>query len=337
MAVRFSPPFEQSNIISVRYWIQQDPAKFNVLIMDSNRKPIYEKSATPTDTGWFAVNLSEEKILMQGDFYAAMQWTESKAPSLGTDYSDPDGRSFWVSKDGTWTAFKEDPATEGKDADFMIRVTVAPAFILNIKSVLTKPSSDESFYVGDIGTVTYTLENAGMATARNVGLRVVKSPAEVEIVEVTPPSDLKSGATHDWQVKLEASKPGSYEISISFYIDDEKQSFKVEGTDEIVDEFTTTIAASERPFLETYGLYIGGAVIAVVVILVAVLMMRRRSGRAAASAPVFPAAPMPTPTPEAPSIAPPPTQPSAGKFCINCGAPMPVTGKFCAKCGSQQP
>jgi uncharacterized RDD family membrane protein YckC len=40
------------------------------------------------------------------------------------------------------------------------------------------------------------------------------------------------------------------------------------------------------------------------------------------------------PTPFAPS---PPPSPEAKKFCVNCGAQLPVTAEFCEKCGTQQP
>ena len=220
------------------------------------------------------------------------------------------------------------------------RFTVAPAVFLHLKDVKYEPSaaSREPFYVGDVGSVTYVLENTGVAVAKNVEIKVVNVPSGIEIVDVTAPKDLKPAATDEWQLKLKASKPGSYEIRVSFYIDGSKVNFKVPDEKETVNEFKVSINASEKPFLQAYGLYIAGGVAALVVVIVVVLLMMRRKGGRAAPPPapvtIPPAAPIPTPTPVAPTYAPPPAP--AGKFCINCGAPIPEISKFCPKCGSQQ-
>jgi hypothetical protein len=50
-----------------------------------------------------------------------------------------------------------------------------------------------------------------------------------------------------------------------------------------------------------------------------------------------PIAPAPHVVPSAPTQAPQPrAEPPAGKFCINCGSPLPSHAAFCRKCGSQQ-
>lgn len=78
-AVRFSPPVEFSHIVTVKYFISS-PGTFNVLILDSDRSLIFEKPATPKIAGWFSVDVSNESIMVRGEFYAAMMWTVAKSP-----------------------------------------------------------------------------------------------------------------------------------------------------------------------------------------------------------------------------------------------------------------
>jgi hypothetical protein len=126
-AVRFSPPFELSRIIAVKYYIASSPTTFNVLILDSDRNSVYEKPAVPTSMGWFTVDLSNENIIVKGEFYAAMKWTIAEAPYLGADHANPDGRSFLLQSGGKWRTYREVYFALGYadiDGDFMIRVTV---------------------------------------------------------------------------------------------------------------------------------------------------------------------------------------------------------------------
>jgi tetratricopeptide (TPR) repeat protein len=76
--------------------------------------------------------------------------------------------------------------------------------------------------------------------------------------------------------------------------------------------------------IPTNLLIIVGAVVAIAI--VALLLMRRKTGTAsAATAVVSPAQPAPSVSPLA-----------AGKFCINCGAPLPAPAVACETCGSKQ-
>jgi len=136
-AVHFSAPFESFQVLLVKYYIW-DPASFSVLILDANRRSVYEKPATPvTDKAqWFEVDLSKENVFLDGDFYAALKWTTSKKPSLGADETNPDGRSFFVGTDGRWQTYvemKKAVKKKSKDGDFMIRVTVAPLIQMTLQ------------------------------------------------------------------------------------------------------------------------------------------------------------------------------------------------------------
>jgi hypothetical protein len=444
MAVRFTSPYPVSSVLAVKYYIdgKYELATFNVLILDSDRKPVYEKPATPTKAGWFGIDLTGEGIVVTGEFYVAMKWTVPEAPALGADQTNGHGRSIFVFADGSQATYSQQ--NKGKDGDFMIRalvlnkatsltlvdlnlspgegehiyvgdtvtatftlqnsgtatassvgvkadspsevavlevttpkdlapgssgtwklvmrpekegefkirvgffidgvqqsfggiitadsltitlsVEVKPVFLV-LEQVKTAPSASEPFYVGDVGTITYVLTNGGQMQAGKVEVKVVSSAPEIEIVEVTAPKDLQSGATGEWQVKIKASKPGSYDVYVSFYINGQKQIFETEGQTGTIEQFHSTITASERPFLETYGLYAVVGLVAIVVIVALVVAMRRR-GRAAPP----PARPAPATSVPPPTVARPP----AGKFCEDCGSKMPAGSAFCPKCGARK-
>lgn len=127
-AVRFSPSLNVSHITSARFYIIDRPAAFNVLILDSDRNSVFEKSATPKKVGWFRVDLSKEDIFVRGEFYVAMKWITAEAPWLGADETKPDGRSFAI-EDRRWIPYADvvDAETKqrhGRDGDFMIRASV---------------------------------------------------------------------------------------------------------------------------------------------------------------------------------------------------------------------
>jgi len=444
-AVRFTAPFPVSGILTIKYFIYSDPATFNILILDSNRKALYEKPAMPTEAGWFSVDLTGQNIVVTGDFYVAMKWTVGSGPYLGADETMGHGRSFVVLNEGTWMTYSElNNKRANKDGNFMIRASVSnsvssltlvdlnlspgegehiyvgdtvtatftlqnsgtatassvgvkadspsevtvlevttpkdlspgssgtwklvmrpekegefnirvgffmngvqqsfggiitadsltitlsvetkPAFLV-LEQVKTAPSASEPFYVGDVASITYVLTNGGQMPTGNVEVKVVNSPPEIEIVEVTAPKNLQPGATGEWQVNIKASKPGSYDVYVSFYVNGEKQVFEREGQTGAIEQFQTTIAASERPFLETYGLYALVGLVAIVVIVALVVAMRRRGRAAPPPATLAPATSAPSPT-----VARPP----AGRFCEDCGFKMPAGSMFCPKCGARK-
>jgi len=318
-AVRFSLPFRPAKLLAAKYYIEQKPAEFSFLFLGSDRNPAYERKVTPSETGWFTVDLSDAEIVVWEEFYVAMKWIVEEAPYLGADETGPDGRSFFV--DGKWSTYKEAHLAadnEDQDGDLMIRVTVAPTYWLDVKDKQSK----EPFYVGDIGSVTYVIQNTGTAVAENVELKVTSAPSSIQIVEVTPTRDLEPGSTGEWEVRLKANEPGEFEVGVSFYVNGEKLTFATDsGT---VDEFKIPITATQKTFLQ---LYLAGGVIVLLIAVIAIVLTRRRRAavaRAAATAVTAPHAP--------PTVSPP----SAGKFCINCGSSMPQTSQFCPRCGARQ-
>lgn len=168
-AVRFSPPFQSCQILTVKYYIGSSPASFNVLILDANRRSVYDKPATPTTEGWFEIDLSKENIVLDGEFYAAMKWTIPEKPELGADETKPDGRSFLVN-DGTWQTYAEANKAlykSKKDGDFMIRVTVdrpKAKITLQVEPKIAGVTVDGVSYSADRLPVTSTWEIGSVHT-----------------------------------------------------------------------------------------------------------------------------------------------------------------------------
>lgn len=105
--------------------------------------------------------------------------------------------------------------------------------------------------------------------------------------------------------------------------------------------FTTQTTSSSYTTPPDFTMVIIGGAIVTIAIIVALLLMRRRRVPTPAStyqppspAPEVPQARAPV-TPTLPPLAPG-VQPPVGKFCINCGAPLPVRATFCNKCGTKQ-
>lgn len=114
-------------------------------------------------------------------------------------------------------------------------------------------------------------------------------------------------------------------------------------TTSVVMDGPKTVSAEWHPDYTMPYTIIGAIVVAVVIIVVALLFVRRR--RAPTPAPTYqtpppPGAAVPPPPPPVAPTPPPPSppgvQPPAQKFCMNCGAPLPVRATFCNICGSKQ-
>lgn len=92
---------------------------------------------------------------------------------------------------------------------------------------------------------------------------------------------------------------------------------------------TQTVTTSVQPGVVGSLLYLG---IALIVVAVVVLAIGMRSGVSLSRAPAPPATSVAT---LAPAVSPA-SAPVARKFCINCGAPLPIQMVFCNKCGTKQ-
>lgn len=115
-AVRFTPPATPATLVWARFYFYGPFAPVEVHVWDANRNSLGSPvPASPTQEGWFTVDLSGQNIVVSGDFYVGFLHTVGYQPTLGSDFSAPDGRSYEV--DG---AYWEQQT--GKD--YLIRVTV---------------------------------------------------------------------------------------------------------------------------------------------------------------------------------------------------------------------
>jgi hypothetical protein len=100
LAVKFSLPsgWNDAKLITARYYILglSAPTDFNVHIFGSDGSTRLLGPLTVTATTlqtWLDVDLSSYNIIVSGDFYVAMEFI-TRAPTIGLDFSDPDGRSY---------------------------------------------------------------------------------------------------------------------------------------------------------------------------------------------------------------------------------------------------
>ena len=153
MAVLFSPASDSCRIVSVRYYVEDKPAGFNVLVLDSNREILYDEPVLPKAKGWFDVDLSSAHLTVNGEFYVAMKWTAAEKPSLGADETKGDGRSYFVTE-GAWKTYREINLAvneANKDGDFMIRASVVQLISMTFDVEPRKLGMrvDDSSYRGD--------------------------------------------------------------------------------------------------------------------------------------------------------------------------------------------
>jgi len=127
-AVTFTPPYTPCLLTKARYYIEKAPVTFKVRILDSNKNDVLSAlTVTPSSTGWYDVDLAGHKITIEADFYIGLEQTVANKPYLGFDRNNPDGRSWFVEKDGEWKSSARAMADYREpDGDFMIRASVIP-------------------------------------------------------------------------------------------------------------------------------------------------------------------------------------------------------------------
>jgi len=116
-AVHFQTPTATASykLGKVKYYIYSDPASFYVDIRNASLQQLYYELATPTQTGWFIVDLTSQEIFVQSDFYVGMKYSQLHEPELGADYTNPDDES------GEGLSF---PTPNLSSLDWMIRAVL---------------------------------------------------------------------------------------------------------------------------------------------------------------------------------------------------------------------
>lgn len=115
-AVRFTPPVTPLTLARARFYFYCPCSPVEVHVWDASRHSLGSPVlASPTQAGWFVVDLSSQNITVNGDFYVGLLHTGDYQPILGSDFAAPDGRSYEV--DG---AYWEQQTSK----DYLIRATV---------------------------------------------------------------------------------------------------------------------------------------------------------------------------------------------------------------------
>jgi len=371
-AVKFTPPYTPCLLTKARYYIDSDPATFKVRILDSDKNDVLpDLTAKPSSTGWYDVDLARYEITIEGDFYVAVEYTVANKPQLGFDRNNPDGRSWFVSEKGEWQSSAKIAAEyDTRDGDFMIRAVVQPIdsdgdglYDHEENALGTDPEKADTDNDGlndkiekDLGTDALKADSDG--DGLNDGDEVNKyktDPLKVDTDEdglldaeevtkyQTDPlkTDTDGDGLNDKDEILKGTNPLKPDSDGDGLNDADELSMKTDPlrADTDGDGLTDSqeVAKGTDPLkADTDGDYLndsvdpmptnvfvpdvlGFAVIAALVIVV--FAFRRRKKVAPPLAPV-----------EAPPVPPVPTT----KYCIHCGAQMPVESIYCGKCGQMQ-
>jgi len=115
-AVRFSPQQVPATLVRARFYFYGPFAPVQVRVWDANHNALsLPVTASPTQDGWLEVDLSAQNVTVTGDFYVGYFHLTDYTPTLGSDFSAPDGRSYEV--DGEYWQ-------QQTSKDYLIRATV---------------------------------------------------------------------------------------------------------------------------------------------------------------------------------------------------------------------
>jgi len=383
-AVGFTPSYTPCLLTKARYYIYSNPATFKVRILDSDKNDILPAlTVTPSSKGWYDVDLALYKITVEGDFYIAFEQTVANKPYLGFDESSPDGRSWFVDKDGKWDSSTRVTAEyRYPDGDLMIRAVVQPIdsdgdglYDHEEKVLGTDPKKADTDDDGlndkiekDLGTDPLKADTDGDGLSDSDEVNKYKTdPLKVDTdgdglfdaEEVTKyqtdplKTDTDEDGLSDKDEILKGTNPQKADSDGDGLSDADELSMKTDplradtdgdgltdsveitkGTDPLkVDTDGDFMSDSIDPMPTNVFVpdVLGLAVIVAIVIVV--FAFRRRKKAAPPPTLEVPAVPPTPPLPvKAPAVAPAP----ATKYCVHCGAQIPVESIYCGKCGGRQ-
>jgi hypothetical protein len=176
-AVRFSLPtkLSQTKILSVRYFIMDLPYSFKAYIFTNDgNKELFSSMANPKTKGWHTIDLSQHDILVEDDFYVAIQWLTAYVPHIGMDNSDPDQRSY-NGRPGDWSL------ALGNNFDFMIRTVLeTPALDEKIISEVDPSTNSVNMQIRINGDCK-NLNNSGKQLIENLNFQFQNQQKNQEI------------------------------------------------------------------------------------------------------------------------------------------------------------
>ncbi|MEM2415649.1 MAG: hypothetical protein QXU42_06880 [Thermoproteota archaeon] len=119
-AVRFVlPEYEARQILKLKYFCWGEMKAVRIEVLDSKFNILFSREVVPTP-GWFEVDISNVKLIVNGSFYIGWEWISdcSNGPWLGFDVTPPNYNESYVGgPPGT-------PPTLHPNDDYMIRAIV---------------------------------------------------------------------------------------------------------------------------------------------------------------------------------------------------------------------
>ncbi|MEM3606655.1 MAG: zinc-ribbon domain-containing protein [Candidatus Bathyarchaeia archaeon] len=167
------------------------------------------------------------------------------------------------------------------------------------------PSEEEPFYVGDVATLIYTIKNNGEGKVKGVKV-YVELPDGLKLVSASPAKDLMPKEEGEWIIKIKAEKPGDYKGKIILSVMDAK-----------IAEGELTVKALSKPASSFIGILTIAIIALIIIAVIAVIFMKKK--KAASSKALEPSTPQ-----------------INKRFCVKCGAEIPIDAKYCLKCGATQ-
>ena len=385
-AVRFTPPYTPCLLTKARYYIDEAPATFKVRMLDSNKNDVLSAlTVTPSSTGWYDVDLAGHKITIEADFYIGLEQTVAKKPYLGFDETDPDGRSWFVEKDGEWKSSARATAEyRSADGDFMIRAVVQPIdsdgdgiYDHEEKVLGTDPKKADTDNDGlndkiekDSGTdpLKSDTDGDGLSDGDEVNkfstdpLKVdtdgdgLLDAEEVTKYQTDPlKTDTDGDGLTDKDEILKGTNPLKADSDGDGLSDADELSIhtdplRVDTDGDGLTDSEEKMKGTDPLKLDTDGDYLNDSIdpmpanifvpdilglVIVAIVIVVVFALRRKRKAVPPPPPTMempPVPPTPPPPVEAPAAAPVPTV----KYCVHCGAQIPVEAIYCGKCGGRQ-
>jgi serine/threonine-protein kinase len=115
-SVKFNVP-SISQLLKLKfYFLEEGREEVRIHVLDEDFNSITSLDAKPSP-GWFEVDLSEEGVFVEGDFYIGLEWKSLEGPWLGVDTDPPHHKE---SRLGTIV----DRGEPKPDADYLIRAVV---------------------------------------------------------------------------------------------------------------------------------------------------------------------------------------------------------------------
>jgi len=107
-------------VMKVSFYILGGSNDVIVHVLDHNFNSIFSKEVrTPSQDGWFTIDISDSDIIVDGEFYVGWQFKYAAPPWLGVDSSPPHHKSSVIGWEGSiWSDYPKD------DEDYLIRVLV---------------------------------------------------------------------------------------------------------------------------------------------------------------------------------------------------------------------